>query len=203
MAAVGGPHRGDLRCMARRMEPIVNGGPYPAPLKRRIAGAGMAGDQEHHPAARSDRSFQTAVDGCPRPVEVEAVEVEHQVGVDGARAKPPVPAGIERRSGPRVGAGTGRRRSAQRRPARLGRLRGGRLWRRLVQRFAGKRADGRGDPRPERLLVRAERAHARQLPADRRLWGPAPAPGHWPPSHRRSAAPRRRLPRRCRPGWRP
>jgi hypothetical protein len=56
----------------------------------------MPGHQKHDALPGGDRPFETAVDRLPRLVEIMAVQVEHPVRLDRARAKPPVPAGIER-----------------------------------------------------------------------------------------------------------
>ena len=201
MAPVSAPHCGDVRSVPRRVQPIVNGGANPSPLERRVAGPGVTGDQKHDSASRCDRALQPPVDRTPRLVEVEPVQVEHQVGIDRARAKLPVPARIERGPGGRSSR-LGERRSRPRLDPGLNRRRRLRL-RRRFQRIARERADGRSDPGPQRLLVRAERTHERRSPADRPPWEPAPAPGPWPPSRRQSAAPPRRRPRRCRRGWHP
>ena len=96
MAAVRGPDRRDFRRVAGRLQPVVNRRPDPASLDRWIAGPGMAGDQQDDALAGGDCPLEAAIDRAPCLVEIEAVQIEHHVGLDRARAKAPVPAGIER-----------------------------------------------------------------------------------------------------------
>lgn len=178
---------------------MVNGGPDSPPLDRRISGPRVPGDQQHHTLARSDRPFKRAVDRTPCPVEVQAVQIKHPVGIDGSRAKTLVPAGIERslsglnRSGARPFHWGGCRPRWWRRSWRRGCRRFS-----LRQRLAGKRADRCCDALPQLALLSAERSHARPCPS-----GAAKAPAPWPTCRRRSSAHRTRRPRRCRRGWLP
>ena len=74
----------------------------PAP-DRRLAGALMAGDQQHDPLAARDRLLQRRGRSPPRAVEVHPVQVDDAVGLDARRARSPVPAAVERRAGNRRG----------------------------------------------------------------------------------------------------
>ena len=95
MTPVGAPDRGDRARVARRRKPVVNGGTDLSALDRRIAPTMVAGDQEDDALAAGDRLLEAAVDGIPCVVERQAVEIEHAIGLDGARTQPPVPARIE------------------------------------------------------------------------------------------------------------
>ncbi len=198
MTPVSPANGGDPRRVARGVQPVVNRGPDFPPLHRRSAGAGVARDQQQHSVPRGYRTLQAEVGRAPRPLEAQSVEVEHPVGLDGARPQAAVPVRIERRGWRRA-----RRRALRRRrpwddlravrPA-FGPLPGVPV----VKRFAGKRPDRRRDPRPKLMFFSAERTHG--LP---RPWGSGPAPGPWPTSRPRSAERLRPRPRRCRPGSRP
>src|SRR5689334_2522073 len=48
-------------------EPIMNGGPNPAPLNRRLARSMMTGNQQHDPIAAGDGLLECAVDRDPAP----------------------------------------------------------------------------------------------------------------------------------------
>lgn len=87
---------GDIRGMARGREPVVNRGADLAALDRWLAGAVVAGNQQHQPVARGNGSLKAGVDCAPGGVEVHAVKVEHAVGPDLALAQPLVPAAVER-----------------------------------------------------------------------------------------------------------
>ena len=89
MSASNGGNRAG---MARRGEPVVDGGPDLATPDRRIARAVMPGDQQDHAVAARDRLLQTAIDCLPGSVERHPMEIERAVGIDIARAKPSVPA---------------------------------------------------------------------------------------------------------------
>ena len=70
-------------------------------LDRRLARPMVAGDQQNDPVARAIGLLQAAVDRRPRQVEVEAVEVEDAIGLDGAGAQLAIPAAVERLAGRR------------------------------------------------------------------------------------------------------
>jgi len=91
---VRAPDGSDLAGVTRSGEPVVDGRPDLASLDGRIAGTGVAGDQQDDALSRGDCAIQPAVDRRPCLVEVEAVEVDDSIRIDGAGAKPPVPAGI-------------------------------------------------------------------------------------------------------------
>ena len=193
----------DLRRVARRFEPVVDGGADFAPLHGRLARAVVAGNEQDDTLAAGDRTLEPAVDGAPGLVEVEPVKVDHPVRFDRARPKAPVPRAVERggsSAAPPLPFG-GRwqfRLGGTERRCPLHRLRrlpftcGGGF------RLAGKRTNGCGDLVPELALLSAERAHAKRSPS-----GSGPGPGPWRTSRPRSAALRRLRPRRCRRGSRP
>ena len=97
MTPVGTANGSDLRGMPRSLQPVVDGSADLAALNRRIAGPGVARDQQDNPVAGGDRPLQPAVDRRPCPVEIEAVKVDNAVGLDGAGLKPPVPGPVESR----------------------------------------------------------------------------------------------------------
>ncbi len=68
-------HRGNRTGMPRRGQPVVHRGADFAPLHRRIARTVMAGDQQQHTLAASDRLIEAAVDRGPGAAEVQTVEV--------------------------------------------------------------------------------------------------------------------------------
>ena len=205
MARVRSSNGDDPRGVAGRREPVSHRCANPSARDWRITGPRVSGDQEHHPLFLRDRLLEPAVDGAPRSIEIVSVQVDHPVRRQRAVAKTPVPASVEvvgnrrtrrRRRGwcrtlPEAALGGFRRR----RFLRLG-LR--RLDRCLSDGFPGKRADGRGDSRPQRLFVSAERAHLR-----RRLSAGAPMRVRSRTCRRRCASPARPHPRRCRTGWSP
>lgn len=154
MPLVRAAHGGNSRGVARGFQPVVNRGPDPATLDWGIAASRMAGDEQDDPLAGCDRQLESDVNCTPRAIQGHPMKVDDAVRPDVARAKPPIPRRIERphfRCGPR-----------RRRPGRtLERARSGfhtsgvRRFGRGLYRLPGKRADGRGDPLPQRLLVRA------------------------------------------------
>jgi hypothetical protein len=95
MASVRVPNRGDIRRMARGFEPVMDRGPNPPSLDRRIAWPVMPGDQQQHAVAASDRLFETAIDCSPRGVEIHAMEVEHAIRLNRSGAKAFVPASVQ------------------------------------------------------------------------------------------------------------
>lgn len=201
VAGMGTPDSGDLRRVARGCQPIVNSGADLASLDRRVARPRMSGDEEKDPVASGDCPLKTSVDGFPRLVEVEAVQVERPVGRDRARTKAAVPCGIER--GGRVASmldPLGRRplrglRVGCFRPANLRPLFVGGRRRRACLQLPRQRPDCRRNAFPERLFVSAERAHGQRSPSGR-----AQAPAPWQTCRRPIAELRRPLPRRYRPG---
>ena len=86
---------GDLRRITGGGQPVVDGSADPPALHRWVARPMMAGDQQHNTVAGADRLLERAVDRGPCAVEIQAVQVDDAVGLDGARAKAPVPASVE------------------------------------------------------------------------------------------------------------
>ena len=80
-------------------EPIMNGGPNPAPLNRRLARSMMTGNQQHDPIAARDSLLECAVDRDPCAVEIHAMQVEYSIWLDQTAAKLPIPGPVE---GPRA-----------------------------------------------------------------------------------------------------
>jgi hypothetical protein len=95
MAPVSAADRSDRAGVARCRKPLMNGGADLTALDRRIARTMVAGDQEHDALTAGDCLLEAAVDAMPCVVERQAVEIEHAIGLDGARTQPPVPARIE------------------------------------------------------------------------------------------------------------
>jgi hypothetical protein len=95
MTPVSAPNRGDFRGVARRREPVVNGGPDAASLDGRSPVAMVPRDQQQHSIAPCDCFFERSVDRPPGAVEGHPVKVEDPVGLDGATTQPLVPSGIE------------------------------------------------------------------------------------------------------------
>ncbi len=171
--------------VARCCEPVVDRRADSPALHGRIAGPGMAGDQQQHPLVVNDRLLQGPVDRLPGAIEVVAMEVDDAVRLHRACAKPPVPAGIEG-IGDRRPAGPWRRSWPRRRAfwlvwdwgrcrpcRRSGRFR---LRRRLAtDRLPRKGPDGCGHSRPQGLLLRGEAAHAMPRSAQCSLWAAGPA----------------------------
>ena len=73
--ANGGNHRG----VARRGEPVVNRRPDATALDWRIARPVMAGNQQQHPVASSNRTVEGMIDRGPSGIERHPMEIEHAV----------------------------------------------------------------------------------------------------------------------------
>jgi hypothetical protein len=200
------PDGSDGGGVARGRQPIVNRGPDLASLHRRIARSRMAGDEEKHPLACGDRPLQARVDCVPRLVQVEAVKVERPIGLDRPRTEASVPRRIERRTGVSRILSNWLGRQWFRQLAKRTRslpfagfqhpfFRGRSCVRRRLGHLPRQRSDCRRNPLPKRLFFSAERAHGRPSPSGR-----APAPALSQTCRRPIAGPRRRRPRRCRPG---
>jgi hypothetical protein len=65
---------------------------------RRLAGAFVAGNEEHDAIARRNRMIERAVDRAPCRIEAHSVQVDDAVGLDAPAAKPAVPAAVQSRS---------------------------------------------------------------------------------------------------------
>ena len=195
MAPVSSADGGDRRRVARRCKPVVHGCPDLAPLDRRLAGSMMAGDQQQHPIAASERLLEAAVDRRPGRIQAHPVEVEYAIGLNAPAAEAPVPAAIEGPVGDRhrfrPGWPTCQRGSHQRRrtdcPRRISAFRASLLSR--------QRPNCGRDTGPQLGFFRAEGTHGRQRPS-----GPGSALDRWPTCRRRSPPPRRRTPKRYRTG---
>jgi hypothetical protein len=72
--------------MARGGEPVVNGGANPATLDGWLAGAGMAGDQQHDALAAVDGLLQAPVNRGPGAVQRVTVKIDGAVRIDCAFA---------------------------------------------------------------------------------------------------------------------
>lgn len=202
MATVRRSHCSDARGMPGYAQPVVNGSPNPTANEWRIPLAFMAGYQQQHPFAGSNRLLQRSVDRFPGPVEAVAMEVENPVGIDPASADAPVPAAVQRRlmmrPRPLGGCWLSWRRfywsscsgaSDDRLDCRQ---------RRCFRWISRQRADGRGNPRPQRCFFRGQAAHVSLRPSAE---GSTQRP--WQPCPRRSGGPTPLPPRRYRTGWRP
>ena len=185
--------------MARRGQPIMNGGADLAALDRRLARSRMAGHEQQDALTRSDCPLQRLIDGLPRAVEAVAMEIERSVGLDRAGPETPIPTAVESCRLDCL-SWRWRRRPGSSLDLRRFRRGGDRLGRNvsLVDRVAREWLDGRGYPRPERRLVRAERAHAQRRP-----WGAGCRRRHWRPCHPQCGSLPRHGPRMCRTGWHP
>ena len=196
------PDGGDIPSVAGSGQPGINGGPDPPTLDGRFARAMMTGDQEDHSIAGSDRPVELGVDCLPCAVEVQSVKIDDAVRLDGTRSQALVPAAVQRCSRVRGRLSLLRRYGPFRRNATS--RRGSSLRRRFFVRDAGsyelsrKRPDRGGHPCPERVLVRAERAHERRHPS---VEGSAPGP--MPTFRPQPASHPGRRPSKCRNGLRP
>ena len=200
MAPVSAPNRGNPGRVARGCKPVMNSGANLAALDRRLSRAMMAGDQHYHALAARDRPLKPGVDCPPGAIEVQAVKVDHSIGLNPAAAELPVPASIQRLIADRHGARADHRRLSCRDVRRTGfpgkrrSLPNGSL----SSLLPGQRPNRRGDAGPKRGFVRAERAHGPQRP-----WAPGSTPHPWPTCRRRSLRPRSLNPRMYRSGWDP
>ena len=79
MPAVRPADRGDMRGMARCLQPVVDGRPNSAAFNRRLAGTMVSGDQQDHAVPGRSRA-PGRIDHLPRPVEIHAVQVDHRSG---------------------------------------------------------------------------------------------------------------------------
>lgn len=198
MPAVRPADRRDMRGMARCLQPVVDGRPNSAAFNGRIAGTMVSGDQQDHAVPGRNRALQASIDNSPRPVEIHAVQVDHQIRFDAPGTKPPVPASVERDSRP----GSSNRSARRRSPGGAGSRRC-HIFYRIINYFcriliARKRTDCRRDPRPELRLFRVERTHARRCP-----WAGESAPRPTPTFHPRRLRLQGRRPRMYRSGWVP
>ena len=98
MSTMGSPHSGDAPGMAGMCQPVVDGGPDPAPIKRRIALALVTCDKEDDAVACGDRALEAAVDRFPCAIEAVAVEVDRPVGLHASRSEAPIPTAIQCRA---------------------------------------------------------------------------------------------------------
>ena len=118
VAPMRAANRGDLPRMARRRQPVVDRGADPPALDRRLARAGVAGDQQQRPGRRAAIACSSA-----RSIAVQARSrlwpwrSSDPVGLDRAGAEPPVPAAVERVAGRGLAAGGGRSAAAAARGA--------------------------------------------------------------------------------------
>jgi len=160
------PDRGDVGRMPRGGEPVMDGGADRASADRGLARAVVPRDEQQHAVAVGDCFVEGSIDRTPRSVEAHPMEIDGPVRLDAPAAEALVPATVEscseaallRRRNSRCGTpdrfrlGLGRSLSCRHRRVRLF----------LV---AGERTDRRGDARPERRLLRGERAHAPPRPS--------------------------------------
>jgi hypothetical protein len=89
------PDSRDIGGMARRGEPVVDGGADPAALNWRFPRTMMPGDEQDDALAAGDCPLKTLVDRLPRGVEVHAMQVEHPVRLDRTALEALVPRRIE------------------------------------------------------------------------------------------------------------
>jgi len=161
MPRMGSANRCDPGGVAGDSQPVVNRSADPPALNRRFASPMVPGDEQDEAVARIFGALQREVDRSPCAVETVAVEVDDAVWLKRSGAELPVPRPVERRSGSR--------RPGLRPGGRLGgsslrccgnRWRGLRGWPFLgltgPYGFARQGTDGRGHPRPQLRLFRAE-----------------------------------------------
>jgi hypothetical protein len=91
MTTMRSPHGGDLRCVARRCQPVVDCSADPAAHDRRLAPSLMSGDQQYDPVTRGNGPLQRVIDRRPGAIEVMAMKVERTVRDDVSRAQALVP----------------------------------------------------------------------------------------------------------------
>ena len=91
MPAMGGADGRNVRRVAGRGQPVVNRRADASALDGRLAGPVVAGDQQQDAISAVDRLLEVAVDRRPGAVQVEAVEVEHSIGLEIAAADALVP----------------------------------------------------------------------------------------------------------------
>lgn len=91
MPAMRAAHSRNVRRVPRCREPVMDRRADAPTLNGRLTGAMVPSDQQNHAIAAPDRLFETAIDRCPRPVEVHAVQVEHPVRLQIAAANALVP----------------------------------------------------------------------------------------------------------------
>ena len=75
MAPVCAADRRDVRRVPGRSQPIMDRRTDPAPLKGRVAGPRVAGNQEQNAVTCRDLSLKRAIDRLPGPVQAVPVQV--------------------------------------------------------------------------------------------------------------------------------
>jgi len=98
MPPVRATHSGNARCMARGRKPVMNCCSDFAAMDGRLAGAVVAGNEQHDPVAACDGLLQGAVDRVPGLIEIETVQVEDAIGFDIARPELAVPTAVQRQA---------------------------------------------------------------------------------------------------------
>jgi hypothetical protein len=98
MPPVRAAHGGNPRCVARRRKPVVNCRSDLAAVDGRLAGAVVAGNEQHDPVPACDGLLEGPVDRAPRLIEIVTVEVEDTIGFDIARPELAVPTAIQRQT---------------------------------------------------------------------------------------------------------
>ena len=98
MPPVRATHSGNARCMARGRKPVMNCCSDFAAMDGRLAGAVVAGNEQHDPVAACDGLLQGAVDRVPGLIEIETVQVEDAIGFDIARPELAVPTAVQRQT---------------------------------------------------------------------------------------------------------
>jgi hypothetical protein len=96
MPPVRAANGGDAGRVPRSGKPAVDRCADAPALDRRFARPMMAGNEQDDTVAGVNRLIENAVDRAPRIVECHPVQIEHPIGLGRARAKPPVPARVER-----------------------------------------------------------------------------------------------------------
>jgi hypothetical protein len=86
-------------------------------LKWRLARAMVSRDQQNDPFPSSDCLVQPPVNRCPRPVEVQSVQIDDSIRLDRSAAKLLVPASIEGALADRHSMERALRRQLYRRPS--------------------------------------------------------------------------------------
>ena len=81
---MGATNRGDFVSVARGREPVVDRRADPPALDRRIAGPGMAGNQQKHPFTVNEGVFQRPINGLPGAIQIMAMKIDNSVGLDRA-----------------------------------------------------------------------------------------------------------------------
>ena len=82
MPAVCAAHGGNVRCVARDSQPVMDRGAYFPAFHGRIPVTVMPGYQENHPRSAIDAALERVVDRRPGAVERHPVEIQREIWID-------------------------------------------------------------------------------------------------------------------------